>query len=196
MIHPEAYPPAGKVAKTVYKGLEDKASVQLYFHGDFDYTAENNVQLDALKAALENKILERLREKESGVYSPNVDLSVSKYPKSHYYFTISFSCATANVEKLVAAAEDELKNISTNGATSEDIIKFKSEQQRQMELSLRNNGYWLGYLTNRLKYGDNLNQLLDDKKRIENVTVESTKVSARKYLNADNYIRLVLMPQK
>jgi zinc protease len=191
-----ANPPAGKVAKTVYKGLEDKASVQLYIHGDFDYTAENNVQLDALKAALENKILERLREKESGVYSPNVDLSVSKYPKSHYYFTISFSCATANVEKLIAAAEDELKNISTNGATSEDIIKFKSEETRQMELSLRNNGYWLGYLTNRLKYGDSLNQLLDDKKRIESVNVESTKVSAVKYLNGNNYIRLVLMPQK
>ena len=189
-------PPKGKVVKTVYKGLEDKATVQLFLHGDFDYTAENNVQLDAVKAALENKILERLREKESGVYSPGVGLSVGKLPKAHYYFTISFSCATANVEKLIAASLEEVNSIRTNGATASDIEKFKSEEHRQLELSLRDNGYWLGYLSNRIKYGDNLNQLLGDNKRIDAVTVESSKATAQKYLTEDNYIRLVLMPQK
>jgi len=189
-------PPTGKVVKTVYKGLEDKATVQLFIHGDYTYNADNNVQLDALKAALENKILERLREKESGVYSPNVGLSVSKEPSAHYYFTISFSCATANVEKLIAAALEEVKNIKTNGATPEDIAKYKSEEQRQTELNLRNNGYWLNYLTSRLKYGDDLNLLLSDKKRVDTVTPASSKATAQKYLNEDNYIRLVLMPQK
>ena len=191
-----ANPPKGLVSKTVYKGLEDKASVQLYFHGDFEYNAENNVQLDAVKSALENKILERLREKESGVYSPSVGLSVGKYPTSHYYYTVSFSCATANVEKLIAAAVDEVKNIKNNGATADDISKFKSEEHRQMELSLRNNNYWLAYLSTRLKYNDNLNQLLSDKQRVDAVTVETSKATAQKYLNENNYIRMVLMPQK
>jgi zinc protease len=188
--------PKGIVSKTVYKGLEDKASVRLYIHGDYDFTAENNVQLNAVKSALENKILERLREKESGVYSPSVGLSVAKYPKSHYYFTISFSCATANVEKLIAAALEEVKSIKTNGATADDIAKFKSEEHRQMELSLRDNGYWLGYLSNRLKYGDELNMVLSNKQRVDAVTVDSSKATAQKYLNGNNYIRLVLMPQK
>jgi zinc protease len=191
-----ANPPKGIVSKTVYKGLEDKASVQLYIHGDYDFTVENNVQLQAVKSALENKILERLREKESGVYSPSVGLSVGKYPNPHYFFTISFSCATANVEKLVAASLEEVKNIKTNGATAEDISKFKSEEHRQMELSLRDNDYWLGYLTNRLKYGDELNMVLGNKQRVDAVTVESSKATAQKYLNENNYIRLVLMPQK
>lgn len=190
------YPPKGKVSKTVYKGLEDKASVQLYIHGDYDYNAETNIQLDALKAALENKILERLREKESGVYSPQVGLSVGKYPKAHYYFTISFSCATANVEKLIAAALDEVKHIKDNGATIDDISKFKSEEQRQIELSLRDNGFWLNYLTNREKYGDDLSQILSIKDRLNKVTVETSKSTAQKYLTDENYIRLVLMPQK
>ena len=189
-------PPKGKVSKTVYKGLEDKATVELFIHGVFEYTAENNVQLDALKSALEIKILERLREKESGVYSPQVGLSVSKYPASHYYFNISFSCATANVEKLIAAALDEVKKIKGSGASAEDISKFKSEEQRQMELSLRNNGYWLSYLALRAKYGDDMTLLLNDKKRLEAVTVESTKANANKYLDENNFIRLVLMPEK
>jgi len=187
--------PNGIINKTVHKGLEDKATVQLYIHGDYDYTAANNVQLDALNSALEIKILERLREKESGVYSPGVSLNVSKYPASHYYFVISFSCAPANVEKLITAALDEVQNIRKNGATAQDISKFKSEEQRQQELNLRSNGYWLGYLTTRLKYGDQLNQLLTEKQRLDEVTVESSKSTAQKYLKPDNYIRLVLMPQ-
>ncbi|MBB6274765.1 zinc protease [Pedobacter cryoconitis] len=187
--------PDGQISKTVRKGMEDKASVQLYIHGDYDYTANNNVQLDALNSALEIKILERLREKESGVYSPGVSLSVSKYPAAHYYFVISFSCAPANVEKLITAALEEVKNIRTNGATAQDIVKFKSEEQRQQELNLRSNGYWLGYLTTRLKYNDSLNQLLTEKQRLDEVTVESSKAAAQKYLKQDNYIRLVLMPR-
>lgn len=190
------YPPKGKVSKTVAKGIEDKATVQLYLHGDYTYNAENNVQLNALKSALEIKILERLREKESGVYSPGVGLSLDKYPVGHYYFSISFNCAKANVEKLIAAALDEVNQFKLNGATEEDIKKFKSEEQRQEELSLRNNNYWLNYLTTRLKYNDDINLLLTSKERLAQVTVASSKTAAQQFLNAENYIRLVLVPEK
>lgn len=187
--------PKGKVSKTVKKGLEDKATVQLVFHNDYVYNAENNVMLDALKAALDIKITERLREKESGVYSPRVSLSVQKNPKAHYYFTISFSCAKANVEKLINAALEEVNTFAKNGVTAEDLQKFKSEELRQEELSVRENGFWLSYLTNRLKYGDDLAQVLDNTKRINGVTVDATKTAAQQYLNGENYIRLVLLPE-
>lgn len=189
-------PPNGKVSKTVYKGLEDKVAVQLFFHGDYDYTAANNVELDALKSALEIKILERLREKESGVYSPGVSLSVEKIPSAHYYFSIDFNCAKANVEKLIAAALEEVNAIKLSGATADDLKKFRSEEIRQEELNLRENGFWLSYLTNRLKYSDDLDQLLGDKDRINGVTIASTKAAAEKYLNGENYIRLVLLPEE
>jgi zinc protease len=190
------YPPKGKVSKTVARGLEDKATVQLFLHGDFTYNADNNILLDALKSALEIKILERLREKESGVYSPSVGLSVEKYPVGHYYFSISFNCAKANVEKLINAALDEVNSFKQNGATDEDLKKFKSEEQRQEELSLRNNGYWLNYLTTRLKYNDDIDMVLTKKDRLNNVTVASSKAAAQQYLNGENYIRLVLVPEK
>ncbi len=188
-------PPKGKVVKEVKKGLEDKVTVQLLFHGDYTYNADNNVVLDALKASLDIKITERLREKESGVYSPGVSLSVQKNPTAHYYFVISFSCAKANVDKLINATLEEVNAFKQNGVTAEDLQKFKSEELRQEELSLRENGFWLSYLTNRLKYDDNIEQVLDNNKRINGVTVEATKTAAQKYLNGENYIRLVLLPE-
>jgi zinc protease len=190
------YPPKGKVSKTVAKGIEDKATVQLFLHGDYTYNAENNTQLNALKSALEIKVYERLREKESGVYSPEVSLSLEKHPVGHYYFGISFNCSKANVEKLINAALDEINSFKQNGTTEDDLKKFKSEEQRQEELSLRNNGYWLNYLTTQLKYGDDVNMVLSNKDRLNKVTVGSSKTAAQQYLNGENYIRLVLVPEK
>jgi zinc protease len=137
-----------------------------------------------------------LREKESGVYSPGVGLSVEKEPNAHYYFTISFSCAPANVEKLIAASLDEVAKIKKDGVSTDDLGKFKSEEQRQQELSLRQNGYWLNYITSRLKYGEDMGRYKDYVKKVNAVTVETSKVAAQKYLNEDNYIRLVLLPEK
>lgn len=188
--------PKGKVSKTVYKGLEDKASVELFIHGDYDFSPESNVQLEALKTALEIKLLERLREKESGVYSPSIRLSVEKHPAAHYYFSISFSCSPANVEKLIAASLDEVNKIKESGASPDDISKFKSEEQRQLELNLRNNNYWLNYITGCLQNEEDLGQLLTAKQRLDDISVESTRIAAQKYLSDDNYIRLVLMPEK
>lgn len=188
--------PSGKVVKTVYKGLEDKASVELYLHGDYDYNPANNMQLEALKAVLEIKILERLREKESGVYSPRVSLNVEKYPNAHYYFNISFSCATANVEKLIAAAIEEVNELRKTGASADDLKKFKSEEERQVELGLRDNNFWLSYLSGTLKEGGDLTQILREKEDLQKVTNASTKTAAEQYLNQDNYIRFVLMPQQ
>lgn len=189
-------PPIGKVSKTIYKGLEDKAEVQLCIHDNYDYCAQTNLELEALEVALKNKILERLREKESGVYSPQVGLNLVKYPKTHYYFNISFSCATANVEKLIVAALDEVKQIKDKGATVDDISKFKSEEQRRVELSLRDNSFWLSYLSGCLKNDEDLAQVLTLRKRLDNITVESSRAIAQQYLSTENYIRLVLMPQK
>ena len=80
--------------------------------------------------------------------------------------------------------------------TRQVIKKFKSEEQRQEELSLRNNGYWLNYLSTRLKYADDINLLLSNKERLDRVTVATSKAAAQQYLNGENYIRLVLVPEK
>lgn len=188
--------PKGIVVKTVKRGLEDKANVELYLHGDFNYSIENSLELDALSSALENKILERLREKESGVYSPSVRLTIDREPSVHYYFNISFSCAAGNVDKLIKAAMEEVNSIKNNGVTEDDLKKFRAEEQRSEELSLRDNGFWLSYLTNRLKYGEDLTRYQGDKARLDQLSMEKLKVAAKKYLGGENYIQLVLAPEK
>lgn len=192
----DIHPPVGKVEKTVYKGTEPKARVNLIFSGTFDYSAAEQVQLDALKEVLHIRLIERLREDESGVYSPGVGEDVSKYPQSRYSFTISFGCGPQNVEKLIASALDEVAKLKTSGPPQVNIDKYKAEDRRTWETSLKSNNWWLDYLVTSLQNHDDLHELKAYDSNLDKVTPASLKAIANKYLSGKNYIRLVLLPDK
>ncbi|MDB5154937.1 MAG: insulinase family protein, partial [Mucilaginibacter sp.] len=129
--------PAGQLTKDVYKGIGDKSSVQLVFSGEYDYNDSNNMQVDALNEILNIKLIERLREKESGVYAPGVRASYAKLPNSRYSIIVYFGCAPANVEKLIAATIEEIGKIKQNGPEAVDIQKFVAEETRSTEVQLK-----------------------------------------------------------
>jgi len=189
------HPPVGQITKTVYKGIGDKSTVQLSFTGNYDYNEANNVQMDALGAILQFRMLDRLRQKESGVYSPGVRASYSKLPNGRYNVVIYFGCAPANVDKLIAAAMDEINKIKQNGPEATDIQKFVAEQTREIEVQVRENTFWQGYLTRTAQYQEDPDAVLNKTKDLNMVTAQTVKETANKYLS-DNLIKLILLPEK
>lgn len=188
-------PASGKISSTVYRGLEDKANVTLVYHGAYSYTDETNVELDALEVILQNKLTDRLREKESGVYSPSVSLRQDKIPAPYYKLQINFNCATENVEKLIAAVQDEVNQLKSKGASEEDVEKFHIEQTRQFELNLRDNGFWLAHLKATYKGERGKDWLTQYPVLLQTLTTEGVKQAASTYLKGDNFIRIVLLPE-
>ncbi|WP_266362957.1 M16 family metallopeptidase [Tellurirhabdus rosea] len=187
--------PKGQIAKTVFKGIDPKSTVQLVFSGDFDWNPENATQVDALAEVLEIKLTEKLREEESGVYGVSVGGGYSKIPAERYSFRIGFTCAPENVEKLIAKSLETIESLKKTGADERDIAKFKAETRRETEVQLKDNGFWLGYLSSQYLNGDDPTEILREDELLKKVTVESTKVAANRYF-AGNYIRVVLMPEK
>jgi zinc protease len=190
------HPPAGIITKTVYKGIGDKASVDMVFSGDYDYNELNNVQMDALESILQIKLTDRLRQEESGVYSPGVRASYVKTPNGRYSITIFFTCAPANVDKLVAATLDEINKIKQNGAQQSDIEKFTSEDLRSTEIQIRQNVFWAGYLASGSQNQEDPHRILRYTANLKTVTPQTTKDAANKYLSGNNFIKMILLPEK
>ncbi|MES2279267.1 MAG: insulinase family protein [Bacteroidota bacterium] len=188
--------PAGQLTKSVYKGINDKSSVQLVFSGDFDYNDNNKLQMDALEEVMNIKLIERLREKESGVYSPGVRAGYSKFPLSRYSITVYFTCAPANVDKLINATMEEIAKIKQNGAELTDIKKYQAEDKRSTEVQMRENGFWAGVLIRSAQNEENPDKVLTHIADLDKITVESTKDAANKYLSGVNLIKLISYPEK
>ncbi|MEO6521801.1 MAG: insulinase family protein [Mucilaginibacter sp.] len=187
--------PAGRVEKTVYKGTEPKATIDLVFSGTYEHSASNNIKMNALKEVLEIRLLERLREDESGVYSPQVSVSTAKYPEGRYSLVVSFGCAPQNVEKLITSALDEIGKLRTVGATQVNLDKFRAEDKTSTETQLKSNGWWLSYLVGQLQNKESLNEVDNYIAALDKVTVDNIKEMSVKYLSGKNYIRFVLLPE-
>ena len=190
------FPPSGQITKIVTKGIDDKASVELVFSGPYDYTEQNNLQLEALEAILQIRLIERLRIEDSGVYSPGVNSDYLKFPNGRYTFSIYFGCAPGNVDKLIADALDEINKIKQNGALQTDIEKFTSENMRSTEVEVRQNYFWVGYLAGGEQNQQDSHRILNHPKDLSKITVQSTKDAANKYLGGDNLIKFELLPEK
>ena len=188
--------PAGQITKTVYKGIGDKSSVQLVFSGDYDYNDNNNLQVDALNEILNIKLIERLREKESGVYSPGVRASYVKLPNKRYSIIVYFGCAPVNVDKLIAATMEEIAKIKKDGPEAVDIQKFVAEESRSTELQLKENSFWESHIASSAQNQEDPDAVLHYIHDLNKVTVQSIKEAANKYLSGDNLIKLILLPEK
>lgn len=186
--------PEGKITRIVYKGTEPKAQVSLVLSGPFDYSFENKIKMEALKETLQIRMLERLREDESGVYSPRVQISTEKLPRGRFTAAISFGCAPQNADKLIASALDEVEKIKTTGPPPVNIDKFKAEGQRNAETTFKTNEFWLSYLSDQLQNQEPLISMDEYIRQIKAITPADVKAIAARYLNGKNVIRLELLP--
>lgn len=188
-------PLKGTVDKKVFKGLEDKASVSLVLHDVYAYNETNNLMLDLLASTLRIELVERLREKESGVYSPSVNLDYSKIPYENYTLHISFNCASANVEKLIDATLEEIARLKTQGVSQADLEKFQAEERRQTEIRKRDNYFWMYYLSDTYTRSEPIDRLQTYTTRLSDIKLQDTKAAAQRFLNNSNFKRIVLLPQ-
>jgi len=187
--------PKGVIVKKVLNGKADKATVRLVFHGDYHYGREENMQLNALNEILEFKLIERLREQESGVYSPGVSHSITKSPVNTYSLTVSFGCSPTNVEKLIAATFDEISKLKNKGAQQADVDKFKAEELNSYQTKLKTNDFWSNYLFAKLSSDENPEDILTQLNLLKTVSSKSVQKAACLYTNDKNYIQFVLLPK-
>ena len=187
--------PEGVVNKVVHKGQEEKGTQYIVFHGDFDYSGKNKVQLDAVGRILSTRLLEVIREDKSSVYSIGAYPSSSKYPESEYTIAISYGTSPDKLEELKQAVFEIIKGYADNGPTQEELHKAQEKMLRERELALRENSFWMNILSNTyyLKDGDfsefgTYNDLVDA------LTIESTKKAFGEYFHFDNYVGVALAP--
>jgi len=189
-------PPKGVVDKVLRKGTDPKSFVTINFTGEKKYDKKENYILRSLGEVLSIKLIEILREEKSGVYGVGASGSSSKYPNERYSFRISFPCAPENVSDLVAATFAEIDKIKKDGVSDEDLQKIKETQRRNREENLKINRYWLNQLRAYYYNQSNLNTFYESEELTEGITSDDLKAAANKYINMENYVKIVLIPEE
>ena len=185
----------GDLKKVVNKGTDPKSNVTIMYYGDATYSAKDAMTMQALGEVLTIKLIEQLRENESGVYGVSARGSLSKIPNGMYSFNIGFPCGPDNAEKLTASALKELQNIIDNGPDEKDVAKFKEGELADFRKDSKENRYWLSNFTRSYIYGNSTEDVLKFEEAVNAVTAKDIQNIAKKYLTKDKVIGM-LMPEK
>ncbi|MGQ2983427.1 M16 family metallopeptidase [Flavobacterium sp.] len=184
----------GDHKKVVNKGTDPKSNVTIMYYGDATYSPKEALAMQALGEILTIKLVEELRENESGVYGVNARGSMSKVPYGSYSFNISFPCGPDNAEKLTASALKELQKIIDNGPEAKDLTKFKEGELLDHKKDIKENNYWLSYFTRSYTNGTNAEEIFKVEEKINALTAKEVQDVAKKYLAKDKVIG-ILMPE-
>ncbi|MCG8581309.1 MAG: insulinase family protein, partial [Bacteroidales bacterium] len=134
--------PEGVTKKTIpVKLSEPKATVQIFYNSELDYTPENRIGLSFISAVLRLRYTESIREKEGGTYGVGVNASTSHYPKSKGTVAIQFDCDPDRANDLIPLVYAEIDKLIKAGATTEDLDKTRKNILKSRAESKEQNSY-------------------------------------------------------
>ncbi len=181
---------------TLYKGTDPQSMVGIVMSEKTTWSEKQNLHLEMIREILGIKLVEVIREKMSGVYSPQVMLNKDHYPESSFQLVVMFGCSPKMTGKLTRAVFNEIKKIRKNGPTEIDLTKAKEALIRKHETDLQKNEFWLSKIESFYYNHDEPGSVNTFSDRVHAVTAGDLKETAFSHFNPNHYVRVVLMPEK
>lgn len=188
--------PEQTTTKDIFVGTEDQSWVGVMFTENFEWTPKNKMIIKQISEALSIELIETIREKMSGVYSPMLNMDYDKYPETKFETMVMFSCSPKNTDKLTKAVFKILKDFQKKGPKVETFEKVKKQMINKRETDLQTNNFWLSYITSRDYYGESYNDYTTYIDDVNAITIQDIIDFSNKYIRLDHFVRVDLYPEK
>jgi len=188
-------PIKGKNQLTFKKGKEKKSFILGVYSGEVPYSEDLALKANALAEVLNIKVIEVLREKMSGIYTGGFNASLNKYPYAHYTIQMYLPCGPENVDKLIAAAKEEINNVKTKGPEKKDLDKVKSQWHEKHVTDIKENKYWADKMQSSLFWGKDEKRVLNYDDYINKLTPAEIQQAAKQLFDGKNEFISVLYPE-
>ncbi len=190
--------PVGEVVKSIaQKGTDQKSLDYMVYTGNAEYSLENALLMKAVSEIFTDRLLDSIREEKAITYSISAHAGYSLFPKNQYGIYIFFSCAPDTVDyiveniKQIATSLKNVKNISDN-----DFKKTIEKLDKEYEVNIRDNKYWLYQLEKYEKLGQYPDFVTRYNSIIKSLTKEKIAEAAKRFLNNNSYAVISLQPEK
>lgn len=185
----------GVVEANIKKGKDPKSLITIIWSGETQYNREEDLAFRALIEALNIKVIEKLREEMSGMYSGGINGSIEKRPYVHYTISANIPCGPENVDILTAALFDLIKSAQEKGVDQKDLDKVKETWKKKYHEDLQSNEAWLSDLSGAFINQTNPENILDYEQKVDALTVQDLQNAAKKFFNMSHYVKAVLYPE-
>ncbi len=187
--------PAGVTQVEVKKGMEPKGSVRITYFTNRPIEELDQHRANTAASILQDHLRSALRELLGGTYSPSARFQHTFPLDGYSTMTISFGCDPARADTLIATTLAELRKLTADGPSAEDLSKEQEVQRRELETSLKQNGFWTGSLQTVSVMGWDPKRIAKRRERIDGLTREALHETYKTYFPAGHYSILRLSPE-
>jgi zinc protease len=186
----------GVIERRVNKGLEPQSRAAIVFSGPFEYNQTERVAIRGLGDVLNVRLRDTLREDLGGTYGVSVSPGYAQIPVGEYALNISFTCAPERTEELMKAALQQIELLKTEGPTEKQVTDAKEKLLRDFETNMKENSYLVTQLSLKYQYTDDIATLFGLADYYRKLTPAAIQEAAKKYLNTQNVVKVMLFPEK
>jgi zinc protease len=159
-----------------------------------NWSRKNEHIMESLMDVLNIKLRETIREEKGGTYGVRNYHQIYRIPESHYSINIRFGCNPERVSELLKDFYNVTDSLKNFGPDETVITKIKEIQKRQRELRLKENGFWLGIISDYLENNEDPLEMLNYYKWVDEITPDDIKKAANDYLG-ENIVKVILYPE-
>lgn len=173
-----------------HAGAEDQALAQVYWPTTDDDDAQEEATMRLLATVMRLQLLEEIRENLGASYSPGANSSMSDTYEGFGSFSASVVVAPEDADTVFDAIDAIAADLRGTPVDPDLLERARKPMLERLAKSRRENGYWLGLLSESQLRADRLDRYRDYEQRLRNVTPEMLREAASKYLLEDNALRV------
>jgi zinc protease len=189
-----------RLSREIRAGTGKSASVIIRVPGSLPADLAERVKLELLGTALQQRVADRIRNKEGGSYMPLgfvSQLGGAGPADNAYLFSILFECDPARAGQLKQAALDEISRLQRDGLDPELFERSKAEALVRPTGLTKETPWHQRLVSNvdRTSFSDDDERIAELRKKIfEQLTEAEMKEAARRYLDLGHALEIVRRP--
>jgi zinc protease len=151
----------------------------------------------ALKLAsnvLSSRLVKRIREDLSIVYSIRAGHQPSWIYEDSGMFMASAPCDPENASKVVEEVHDQFKKFADEGPTAEELENAKKQVANDLDTDLREPRFWTGVLQDLDLHGRKLNDLKNINESYQQITAEQIQSTFKRYYKPERQLSVTAVP--
>lgn len=185
--------PENITKKSVTMGEDKKVKVTLYYPVKAEYSLENKYMAQVFEDVLRINLIDEVREKLGGVYGISPALMMSR--NENGLLRIRFSTDPKRAEEVTEAVKKEVEKLINGEIKKAPLESVKKNYRLVYENSQKQNSYWINYLSEKFKNGENY-EPYSPEKFDSSMNEENLKPFFKKIVDKNNYIQVILIPER
>jgi zinc protease len=137
-------------------GREPRTSVKIVWAGEAPWSQERETGLGLMAQALNNRLLDALREELGGIYVSSSQGKFSRTPTEQYVMIVSFDTDPARADELINKVLSEVASLSDGSFPTMYVDQIRAATQRNYDSRYRTNDFWTRNLLSAVATGQNL----------------------------------------